>query len=156
MLFHYRCIVSDGRNGIIPLCAPYYTPGVGYFSGSQLSGLSSALQRISEAFDDEHHDNPCVDFMFSYLCYYYFPLCDLTTEAITPVCNSSCFLLELTVDCPELRDLAYAELERDNVAPPNEDCSQTYRSYVNPPRMSGSCFRIEGLSMVCDYNHTMT
>ena len=137
-------MLPDGANRITPLCAPYYSPGIGYFSGSQLRGLNSALQRISEAFDSVYNQNPCVDLMLNYLCYYYFPLCNLTTETVTPVCNTSCFLLELTVDCPELRDFAYAELQRDNIAPPGESCSQTYRSYVNPPRMFENCFAIEG------------
>lgn len=146
MFVHYRCVLpDDSTNRVIPLCAPYYSPGVGYFDGSQISGLRQALERISNAFDDdEYNQNPCVNFMLNFLCYYYFPLCNLTTEAFTPVCDSSCYLLELTVDCPELRDFAYDELERDNVNAPDESCFQTHRSYVNPPRMSGDCVAIEG------------
>ena len=135
---------TDSTNDLIPLCAPYYSPGVGYYSESQLSGLSEAMQRISETFNDEYNDNPCVNVTLNYLCNYYFPSCNMTNGKITPVCNSSCYLLGLTEDCPELMEVAYEELEQDNVTTPDEECSQTYRSYINPPETSGNCLAVEG------------
>ena len=135
---------TDSTDEFIPLCTPYYSPENGYYIGSQISGLSAAMLRIRDTFDDEYSQNPCVDVMLRYLCNYYFPSCNLTNDRISPVCDSSCILLRLTEDCPELMEYANWELQQHNITPPDESCNQTYHSYVNPPQMSGDCIAIEG------------
>ena len=137
---------TDSMDEFAAFCAPYYSPGNGYVSRSQISNLSAAMLTIKDTFvfDDEYNQNPCVDVMLHYLCNYYFPSCNLTNDRITPVCDSICFILGFTEDCPELMEYTYQELEQNDIAPPDESCNQTYRSYVNPPQMSGDCIAIEG------------
>ena len=137
----------NGSSNTIGFCRSYYSSEDRYFSGSILSGLQTALQASNDTFQNDT-DNPCVPLMLQYLCYYYFPVCNLTTDEIIPVCRSSCTLLANTEDCPELREIAISESERNNVAPPDDSCAQTHRSYVNPPVMSDSCLSIEGQFIV--------
>ena len=146
MFVHYRCVFPNiTTDEAFTVCRPYYSPGNGYYSGSQISGLRMALPRIRDAFYDEYNLNPCVDLMENYLCHYYFPQCNLTTGEITPACNSSCALLGITEDCNVLREFSYEELKQNNVSPPDEACSQTYRSFNNDiPPLSGNCLSIEG------------
>ena len=135
---------TDSTDEFVALCIPYYSAGNGCYIGNQTNGLSAAMLRIRDTFNDKYNQNQCVDVMLHYLCNYYFPSCNLTTDKITPVCNSSCFLLGLTKDCPELMEYANWELQQHNITPPDGSCNQTYRSYVNPPQMSGDCLAIEG------------
>ena len=128
----------------VELCRPYYNPESGYFSsGSEISGLRMALPSINDLFQDDRNLNPCVDLMLNYLCLYYFPSCDLTTEEITPVCDSSCALIANNENCSELREIANGQLKRYNVTP-SSDCRQTYSIYVNPPAVSENCLSIIG------------
>ena len=146
-MYIYRCVPVNGSSNTIGFCRSYYSSEDGYFNGSKISGLQTTLQAINDTFQNDT-DNPCVPLMLQYLCYYYFPVCNLTTDEITPVCGSSCTLLANTEDCPELREIANSELERNNVVPPDDSCVQTHRSYVIPPIMSDSCLSIEGQLIV--------
>ena len=137
----------NGSSDTIGFCRRYYSSEDGYFSGSTLSGLQTTLQAINDTFQNDT-DNPCVPLMLQYLCFYYFPVCNLTTDEIIPVCGSSCILLANTEDCPELREIANSELERNNIAPPDDSCAYTHRSYVILPVISDSCLSIEGQFIV--------
>ena len=95
------------------MCAPYYTPGNGYFRGNEISGIHMDLLEISDIFDNEYSLNLCVDLMLNYLCHYYFPSCNLTTGEVTPVCSSSCVLLLINQDCSNLSTVVNRELEQD-------------------------------------------
>ena len=101
------------------------------------------MQAINDAFQNDDN-NPCVPLMIEYLCQYYFPPCDIVSGEIIPVCTSSCALLANNENCYDLREFANDELEIRNVAPPDDSCIQTYRSYVDPPAVSESCSSIEG------------
>ena len=89
-------------------------------------------------------DNSCVELMENYLCHYYFPLCNLTTVEITPVCRSSCALLLNNQDCAELREITNEQLNQHNVTPPDNKCLQTHSMYVNSSAVSENCLSIEG------------
>ena len=77
-------------------------------------GLQEALHMINDTFQSEL-DNSCVELMENYLCHYYFPLCNLTTGEITPVCRSGCALLLNNQDCAELREITNEQLNQHNV-----------------------------------------
>ena len=144
MFIHYRCILPDNSTDeVVTLCAPYYSPGNGYFSGNEISGIHMDLLHIRDTFDDEYDLNPCVDLMLNYLCNYYFPSCNLETDEITPVCSGTCNLLLVNQDCATLSVVVNRELEQD-VFSADDLCSQTYNSYDDTPPVSGNCLSIEG------------
>jgi len=104
-----------------------------------------ALNRVNNIFQsDSNNLNPCLDLMEQYLCYYYFPLCNVMTGEIIPVCSSSCALLRNNEDCSDLLEIANEEFEQDNISPPGDMCILTYRNFVNTPRISTNCTSIEG------------
>ena len=130
----------------IPIfCRRFYSTSDGYFNGTVISGLQMALNRVNNTFQNESNNlNPCLDLMEQYLCHYYFPLCNVTTGEIIPVCSSSCALLRNNEDCSDLLEITNEEIERDNVSLPGDMCIQTYRNDVNAPRISTNCISIEG------------
>ena len=132
--------VSD----FVSLCERYYSYRDGYFCGTGpgITGLQEALHMINGTFQNEP-DNSCIELMENYLCHYYFPLCNVTTGEITPVCRSSCALLLNNQDCTELREIANEQLNQHNIIPPDNKCLQTYSMYVNSLAMSESCLSIE-------------
>ena len=134
---------NSDDTGFSELCRKYYSNGDGYFNGSAISDLQRALN-LSSAFQNEFNGvNPCVDLVMNYLCHYYFPLCDLTTGEITPVCSSSCALLANNQDCSASMETAMMQLAQHNVSF-SDSCRQTYRLYVEPPQVSAKCLSIEG------------
>ena len=142
---HYRCVSSNSSDddfGI--LCQRYYSGSDGYINRSEISGLLEVLQRISDTLQSES-DNACIDLMENYLCHYYFPLCNLTTGEITPVCKSSCGLLINNEDCSKLVEITNMELKQYNITPRHE-CLQTHvhHTFINPPALSENCLSIEG------------
>ena len=124
------------------MCEKYYSGSDGYINGSEISGLQEAMQRISDTLQNES-DNTCIELMESYLCHYYFPLCNLTTGEITGVCQSSCHLLINNEDCSELVKITNMQLQQYNITPHHE-CLQTHRMFINPPALSENCLSIEG------------
>ena len=142
---YYRCVLSNSTTDteFVGFCTPYYSPGNGHFSGSEISGLQMALSEINRMFQDEHNLSSCMDLMLNYLCHYYFPSCNLTTDEITPVCESSCALLANNENCSKLREIVDEQLEHYNVTP-SSGCLQTYNMYVDPPAVSQNCLSIIG------------
>ena len=135
---------NSGDTDLLKLCGRYYGPRDGYFNGSEISGLQITLPRINEIFQNDHDLNPCMDLTLNYLCHYYFPLCNLTTGEITPVCSGSCAILLNNEDCYQLRTIANEELENDSVISTGDSCLQTYHSYATVPVVSEICLSIEG------------
>ena len=131
---------SDDDFGI--MCERYYSGSDGYINGSEISGLPEVLQRISDTLQSES-DNACIDLMENYLCHYYFPLCNMTTGEVTPVCSSSCGLLINNKNCSELVKITNMQLKQYNITPHHE-CLQTYHTFFNPPALSENCLSIEG------------
>ena len=140
-VFLYRCVSPS--NSSARFCVIYYGQEDGYYLGNEISGLSMALPRIYNMFQN-YDNNSYVELMLMFLCHYYFPQCNQSTDEITPVCTRSCGLLANNLDCSELMAVANTVLEQHNVVPPDDSCSQTHRSYVNSPSMSGNCLSIEG------------
>ena len=126
------------------MCRRFYEPGDAYYNGSTLSGLNNVFRRVTNRFARESDDPICVDLVTRYLCHYYFPLCNATTDEIIPVCSRSCTLLTNNPNCLILRGIANEEIGQENLVATGDSCNQTYRSYVNPPPVSESCFSIEG------------
>lgn len=144
-----RCVSpnDDNTTDFPGLCKTYYDHGYGYLNES-VNHFQSTLWRINKRFQTENNSNPCVDFMLYYLCHYYFPLCNLTTGEVTPVCSSSCAVVKNNEDCSILKEIVYEELELDGEddisALSGTLCLQTHRSYVNMPPISENCLLIKG------------
>ena len=82
--------------------------------------------------------------MLNYICHYYFPSCNQTTDEITPVCDRTCTFLTNNRNCSTLRGIANEELELRNILSTGESCPQTYRPLTNSPPLSENCLAIEG------------
>ena len=92
-------------------------------------------------------NSECVESVQQYLCYYYFPPCNIQTGQIYPVCDSSCRVLFNHDNCLSLIAIGYQEFMLHNISErflPNESCSSTYRPYANPVSVSSECEEIEG------------
>ena len=100
------------------------------------------MSEINDTFQsDSYNLNPCVELMENYLCHYYFPLCNQTTDEITPACRSSCALLANNEDCTELMEITDEKLSQfDSI----DNCLQTFRNYESAPAVSENCLSIEG------------
>jgi len=141
------------------VCEEYYdTTSSGYFDGSRISGLEAILdEEITNSIPDDAEF--CVDFVQRFLCYYYFPVCNLTTGAIIPSCSASCNLLTNSQDCRVLIQTATRAIEQRISNVPVEDntnnspggtCLRTFNaSYTNATTFT-DCIRIEGVCVcVC-------
>ena len=114
------------------------------FQGKLNSSLGRSLDRTFDTLNTEYSGNSeCVESVQRYLCYYYFPLCDISTGEITPVCDSNCESLFGNDDCSDVLAAASEELRTYNVPTPDESCSRTHQPFVNPS-VSNDCIEIEG------------
>ena len=121
-------------------CRRYYSDSEHFINGSIESGLQvQVLGEINGIFqNDSYNLNLCVELMENYLCHYYFPLCNQTTDKITPVCRSSCGLLRNNEDCTELMEITNGKLNDHEF-----DCllNQIFHHEI---LVSENCLSIEG------------
>lgn len=123
----------------------FYDNDDAVFNGSRINELPRALDNIYNTLTTEYADHSeCVESVQKYLCYYYYVLCDETSNEIMPVCEETCHLLFDNDGCSELLVIASEELELCNISAPHESCSQTYRSFISSPTESHDCVEIEG------------
>ena len=114
------------------------------FQGNQNNSLGRAIDGTFDNLNAEFSSNSeCVESVQRYLCYYYFPLCDMTTGDIIPVCDSNCELLLENVACSNVLVVASEGLRTHNVSIPDESCSRTHQPFINPV-ISNDCIEIEG------------
>ena len=91
----------------------------------------------------------CVETLQKYFCYYYFPLCNLTTNHIIPVCSWNCNLLYNNEDCLSLLNAARVEIQNElqgislSLLPGEDSCTSTFLS-IPESSVSGDCKRIGG------------
>ena len=136
---HDRCVSPSNTSTDLPeFCKRYYSHDEHIINGNK-TDLQTTLNDISEMFENDY--NPCVELMENYLCHFYFPSCNQTTNEITPVCRSTCALLANNEDCSELMEIVDEELKEFD-SPVN--CLKTYRNYDSPPVVSENCLSIEG------------
>ena len=144
----YRCLRPTQGNGVPEFCADlgFYDSNDGYFNGSEIRFLQRALSDTFVTFtSNPYNDSECVEPVQLYLCYYYFPLCDISTSEIIPVCDESCDFLFDNDDCLDLMTIAYQEFALYDLPPlPDESCFPTYRNFARPASLSDICAEIEG------------
>ena len=151
---YYRCAkfrrprprqTGDSNAPVLPRSCnnrEFYSGDDAVFNGNQIRRLGRALDMTFNTLNAET-DSECVESVQQYLCYYYFPLCDVTTGGINPVCDSSCESLFENDDCSGVLMLASQELRTHNIPTPNELCTRTHQSFVNTT-ISDECIEIEG------------
>ena len=145
---HYRCLNPTQANGVPGFCGDLgsYNGDDGYFNGSEILYLLTALNGIFDILNSNpHNDSECAEPVQLYLCYYYFPLCDMSTGEIFAVCDESCDLLFDIDDCVDLMRTAHQQFGLYDLPPlPNESCFPTYRHFNRTPSLSDACTEIEG------------
>jgi len=135
------------------VCEGYYDSNSGYFNGSTITELQMILdEEITNSIPD--NTATCADFVQRYLCYYYYPVCNLTTGVILPTCSPSCNLLTNNQDCKTLIRAATRAIESrtSNIAvsentnnSPGGSCLVTVNaSYIGNANLSTDCIPIEG------------
>lgn len=150
---------GQGPNRLLPRSCnnvEFYDNDDAVFNGSQNNRLRRALDTTFDTLNAESASNSeCVEPVQQYLCHYYFPLCNMTTGEVIPVCNNTCKLLFDNNDCSDLLILASQELSTHNVPVPDQSCSRTHQPFImNPPSISHKCTDIKGRSLVqCSYTH---
>ena len=124
-------------------CRSYYAFGEGFFNDTLKGRLRRSLDNITRIFDGR--DSQCVDLILRYLCYYYFPVCDLSTGVVTTSCVSTCNLIVNNQDCSNLLEEARDIINQisANTPVPNYDCTRTYDTISNPTLISEQCREIE-------------
>ncbi|XP_065911219.1 uncharacterized protein [Dysidea avara] len=90
-----------------------------------------------------HNDSGCVDYALNYLCYFYYPVCSLTTGVVSYTCTSSCGLLVNNQNCSDILSLASNRLENNNFPEPEADCERTSRTPETPMVVAEECISIE-------------
>ncbi|XP_065910180.1 tyrosine-protein kinase receptor TYRO3-like isoform X2 [Dysidea avara] len=136
------------------VCDGYYDTNSGYFNGSAIDELQTILdEEIANSIPSDA--DTCVDYVQRYLCYYYFPVCNLTTGVIIPTCSPSCNLLTNNQDCKALIQPATRAIEQriSNIAvgdnlnnSPGGTCLITVNSsYIENATLSMDCIAIEEL-----------
>ena len=111
---------------------------------SMFPGIKRAIDQLlaNTTSTSENHDS-CVQLIQRYFCEYYFPLCDVDTGIITPVCSSSCNLLFNNEGCSYLLMEAIQMMQEFPVAPSGESCEETFLPLTNTPE-SDECVSIDG------------
>ena len=103
--------------------------------------------------ESEDHDS-CVQLIREYFCGFYYPLCHLETEIITPVCRSSCNMIFNNEHCHDLLIEAISVMEQENipVVPSGHSCEETFLplTKISEPALSGNCIGIAGT--VCAFS----
>ena len=124
----------------------FYGSGVAVFNGRPIKNLPKTLDDIHRNLDTRlASGSKCAKAVQQYLCYYYYPLCDLDTNEIIPVCYSTCDNLVNNDECSELLMLASKSLDI-NSRPNN--CSRAHRPFNKPPAVSNNCTMI-GRLIIC-------
>ena len=147
-----RCIHIKGK-GIPESCIelyPFDDFNVTYYEGDVLPGIKEILDYvIIDVFSNASRDlNQCAHLIGSYLCHFYFPVCEMDGRAIHPLCSTACNLLFNDEECSRLLINAISLITNYNISvvPDNDSCVVTHRSYAmsDQPAISEYCFRTEG------------
>ena len=110
-----------------------------------LDGLLNNTPSTSEI------DDLCVQLVRRYFCNYYWPVCDVATGSIYPVCTSSCNLLFNNEVCTDylMRAIDMVMVEGIDVVPSPSSCTRTlllpeFLPDTPEPLLADTCISIEG------------
>ena len=124
-------------------CEQYYDSdnNEGFFNDTYK--IQRTINNITGSF--RARGGQCVDLILHYLCYYYYPVCDLATGVVMPSCVSSCNLLVNNEDCSDLLEESIVILNQlsPSVPAPEYDCALTYDTLGEPIRISEQCKEID-------------
>ena len=141
----------------VPLSCEKYYNVTGLSSNGNINKSLSFFPGIRQAIDgllnntpstSENHDS-CVQLIQRYFCDYYFPLCNVDTGVITPVCESSCNLLFNNEACFNLLMNAISMIHQQgiSVAPSDISCEDTFLPLISTTEDdddSEECTIVEG------------
>ena len=103
---------------------------------------------IGTSSESEDHES-CVQLIREYFCGFYYPLCDLETGIIFPVCSSSCNMIFNNEHCSNLLMDAIRTMEQQNITevPSGESCEETFVPLTNTPEpaVSHECIDIASM-----------
>ena len=106
--------------------------------------LDGLLNDISST--PEIHD-PCVQLIRRYFCDYYWPVCDVATGNIYPVCTTSCNLIINNEVCSDLLTRAIETVmgEGIDVVPSGDSCTRTFLPLPDTPEppLADTCINID-------------
>jgi len=131
-----------GRPGLPRSCMSYYGQDDGFINGTFGRMVRQTLDDI-----EIELTGACTDMVQEYLCFFYWPLCNLTNGQVLPVCSDSCDSLFNNEECSSVLTIATEILEervRDSIDMPSESCDTTTRELVGPYTESADCVTIEG------------
>ncbi|XP_065909293.1 uncharacterized protein [Dysidea avara] len=139
-----RCAAVNMGAGQPRSCMDYYDSrnNEGFFNNTHRDMLRRTVDNISDSF--RAHGGQCVNLTLHYLCYYYYPVCDLTTGVVMPSCTSSCNLLVNNQNCSDLLEEARVIINQmsPTVPFPEYDCARTYDTNGEPNNISEQCREI--------------
>jgi len=102
------------------------------------------IDDLGMEFAASNDNEPCVNLVLNYLCYYYYPVCNLTTGVVSYTCISSCGLLVNNAVCSSLLSQASTAIEDALIPEPESDCEITSQTVVAPTAVADQCISIEG------------
>ena len=151
----YRCSPFVERT--VPLSCKKFYNVTGIPSKGNINGSLSIFPSIRQAIDgllnntsstSKDHDS-CVQLVQRYFCDFYFPLCDVSTGVITPVCESSCNLLFNNEVCFNLLLNATSMIRQQGISlvPSDISCEDTFLPLIlttEDDDDSEECTSIEG------------
>ena len=130
-------------SGLARSCMAYYDRDDGFINGTLRRMIRMTLDNI-----EANLTGSCADMVQRYLCYFYWPRCDLTNGEVIPVCIDSCDSLFNNEECSSALTSAIETLQgniRDgSLGVPSESCDTTTRRLMESHVESEDCITIEG------------
>ena len=145
MVLLCRCERAIPGSGLPRVCEQFYGEDEGFYNITFMNGLRSVTDNLKTEFSNFLGDaDPCVQYVLNYICYYYYPVCNLTTGVVSYACISSCGLLVNNQHCSDLLSLASDRIEDANIPEPEADCGRPARLPEEPTVVAEECISIEG------------
>ena len=152
-----RCMMLGPRS-VPRSCARFYDDNSAHYNGSTIYGgiiardLDNLLSDGTSMTSTHDVQDLCAELIHNYFCYYYYPLCDIETGEIIPVCTESCNLLYNSDVCSDLLISALSMLRRGRYPVPDEDdvCERGFLPFPNTsdPSLVDYCENIEGCYII--------
>ena len=145
MVLLCRCERVIPGSGLPRVCEQFYGEDDGFYNITFRNGLRNTVDNLKTEFSNLlGYAESCNNFTLNYVCYYYYPVCHLTTGVVSYICKSSCGLLVNNHHCSDLLSLASNAIENVDVPEPETDCNRLARLPEEPTAVAEECISIEG------------
>ena len=144
MVLLCRCERVIPGSGLPRVCEQFYGEDDGVYNNTFRDGLRIVIDSLETEFSNLGDAESCISFALNYVCYYYYPVCNLTTGVVSYTCRSSCGLLVNIEHCSELLSQASDLIEDANIPGPEADCERPARLPNEPTVVAEECISIEG------------